>query len=212
MGIVQLNYGYGVDEINKIIDSVNADGVFLHVNHLQEAIQPEGDTNFKDLIPKIEKILPKIKKKVVVKEVGHGFDYESAKRLYDIGIEWIDVAGLGGTSWAWVEAYRREDNIGHLFNAQGIPTDESLIECSKVKGLNLIAGGGVRNGLHIAKSIALGAKLATAPKTLLEPALDSTESCIKELNKFKKELEIAMFSSGVKDLEELSKIELKKID
>ncbi len=210
MGIVQLNYGYGADEINKIIDSINADGIFLHVNHLQEAVQPEGDLNFKDLIPKLGEILPKIEKKVVVKEVGHGFDYESAKALADIGIEWIDVSGLGGTSWAWVEAYRRDDDIGHLLKAEGIPTDESLEQCKKIEGLNLIAGGGVRNGIHIAKSVSLGAKIATAAKPLLAASLESVEACITVLEMMKHEFKLAMFSAGVSNVEELSKLELKK--
>lgn len=208
-GIVQLNYGYGADDLNKIIDSVNADGIFLHVNHLQEVIQPEGDLNWRDLIPKLEKILPKVNKPIIIKEVGHGIDFETAKRLSEIGVEWIDVSGLGGTSWAQVEAYRRSDNLGHLFAAEGIPTDECLIENSKIKDLNLIAGGGIRNGIHIAKSIALGAKLATAAKPLLEASLHSEEDCVKVLERLKKEFKIAMFSAGVKSLEELSELDLR---
>jgi len=210
MGVVQLNYGYGADEINKIIDSINADGIFLHVNHLQEVIQPEGDLNWKDILPKLEKIISKVHKPIVIKEVGHGIDFKSAKRLKEIGIEWIDVSGVGGTSWAWVEAYRREDDLGHLFKAEGIPTDECLIECSKIKGLNLIAGGGIRNGIHIAKAIMLGATLATAAKPLLESALNGTEECIKVLEKMKKEFTVAMFSMGVRTVEELKNCELKK--
>ena len=211
IGLVQLNYGYGADEINRIIDLVDADGIFLHVNHLQEAIQPEGDLNFKDLIPKLEKILPKIKKPVVVKEVGHGFDFRSAKALFNIGIKWIDVSGLGGTSWSFVEGYRRDDNIGHLFKAEGIMTIDSLKQCKQIKGLNLIAGGGIRNGIHIAKSIILGAKIATAAKPLLQPALNSVEECVKVLELMKKEFTIAMFSSGVKNIKELSHLEMQKL-
>lgn len=203
MGIVQLNYNHGADEINQLIDFIEGDGIFLHVNHLQEVIQPEGDTNFKNLIPKLEKILPKIHGEVIIKEVGHGIDFDTAKRLHEIGIKWIDVSGTGGTSWGWVEGYRRQDDLGNLFRAEGIPTDEALIAARKIENLQLIAGGGVRNGIHIAKAIALGADVATAAKPLLAPALESVDECVRVLEKMKKEFKIAMFNVGVKTVKEL---------
>ncbi|MDQ7021670.1 MAG: type 2 isopentenyl-diphosphate Delta-isomerase [Candidatus Dojkabacteria bacterium] len=178
-GVVQLNYGYGADDINKIIDLVEADGIFLHVNPIQEIIQPEGDKNWEGLLLKLSKIIPKIKGNVILKETGHGIDFASAKKLAEMGVKWIDVSGSGGTSWANVEAYRRIDDIGHLFKAEGIPTDELLKSHSKIKGLNLIAGGGIRNGKDVAKSIALGAKIATAAKPLLADALKSDEKFLR---------------------------------
>lgn len=211
MGLVQLNYGYGVKEINKLIDSIEADGIFLHINHLQEAIQPEGDTNFKDLISKLKQILPQIKKPVFIKEVGSGIDFETAKNLSDIGIQWIDVAGLGGTSWTSVESFRREDKIGFTFEEMGIETTESLIQLKDIKSLNVISSGGVRSGLDIAKSIALGAKLASLAKPLLKPALESSDAVYEEIMRFKQELEIAMFVTGAKDLESLAKVKIVKI-
>lgn len=211
MGLVQLNYGYGAKEINKLIDLIDADGIFLHINHLQEAIQPEGDTNFKDLILKLEKILPEIKKPVFIKEVGSGIDFETAKRLSEIGIQWIDVAGLGGTSWTSVESFRRNDKIGFTFEEMGIETTEALIQSSKIKGLNLISSGGVRSGLDMAKSIALGAKLVSCAKPLLKPALESSDAVYEEILKFKKEFEIAMFVVGAKDLKALAKTKITKI-
>jgi isopentenyl-diphosphate delta-isomerase len=210
-GLVQLNYGYGADEINELIDMVEADGIFLHINHLQEAVQPEGDTNFKGLLKKLEEALPKINAPVFVKEVGHGIDLETAKALAEIGIKWIDVAGVGGTSWAWVEAYRREDDLGHIFKAEGIPTDEALQELSKIKELNLIAGGGIRHGIHIAKAIAMGAKFATAAKPLMNPAINSAQEVYDKLMDMQHQLRIAMFSAGVSNLDELSKVELKQL-
>jgi len=208
MGLVQLNYGYGADEINRLIDAIDADGIFLHVNHLQEAIQPEGDTNFKDLIPKLAKIIKKVKKPILIKEVGAGIDLKTAKQLENIGIKWLDLAGLGGTSWTWVEGHRRDDDLGHLFKAEGVPTDEALIAAKKSTKLKLIAGGGIRNGIHIAKAIALGAELATAAKLLLKPALQSSEACLAWFSKIKMQLKVAMFSAGCKNIKQLRKLKL----
>lgn len=204
MGLVQLNYGYGADQINKIIDSINADGIFLHINPMQEAVQPEGDTNFKGLLEKLENVLSKINKPVFVKEVGTGIDHKTAKALSDIGIKYIDVSGLGGTSWTLVESYRRKDKMGFPLGEIGIPTDEAILTCSKIKDLNIIAGGGIRNGVDIAKSIMLGAKLATAAKPLLKPALTSSNECFQLLEMWKKQLQVSMFAVGAKNLDELS--------
>jgi len=211
MGLVQLNYGYGADEINHLIDAIDADGIFLHVNPLQEAVQPEGNTNFEGLLSKLEKVLKKINKPVIVKEVGTGIDGDTARKLFDAGVSWIDVSGTGGTSWAWVEGYRRNDDLGELFKNEGIPTAEALLAARKIAGLNLIAGGGIRNGIHIAKAIALGAKMATAAKPLLGPSLESSEACYKVIKKMEKELRIAMFASGSKDLKSLSGAKIVRI-
>lgn len=208
LGLVQLNYGCGADEINKIIDCINADGIFLHINPLQEAIQPEGDTNFKDLLKKLEKIVPKVTKPILIKEVGNGLSRDNVQNLKDIGIAWIDVAGMGGTNWPWIEGYRRQDDLGELFNDLGIPTAQCIEESANIKDVNLIAGGGIRNGKHIAIAIALGAKLTAAAKPLLEAALESPEACVNIINKFKQELEIAMFATGSGNIEELRKLDV----
>ncbi len=206
MGLVQLNYGYGAKEINKLIDIIEADGIFLHINHLQEAVQPEGDTNFKGLIDKLAKVLPKIKKPILIKEVGNGIDKETAKKLTEIGIEWIDVAGGGGTSWPWVEGYRRDDDLGDIFKTESIPTDKCLIDCREIENLNLIACGGIRNGKHIALSLMLGADMASSAKPFLEPALKSSDACSKIIEKYKREFRISMFAVGAKNIKELKMI------
>jgi isopentenyl-diphosphate delta-isomerase len=202
MGLVQLNYGYGADEINRIIDSVNADAIFLHINPLQESIQPEGDTKFKGLLSKLEKVIPKVNKPILIKEVGTGIDYETAKSLYQIGIKYIDVSGNGGTSWSMVESYRRKDDLGFVFNDFGIPTDEAIISARGIEGLNVIAGGGIRNGVDIAKSIALGAVIATSAGPFLKPAINGSEECIALIEQWKKQLEISMFSTGIRTISE----------
>lgn len=208
LGLVQLNYGYGADEINKIIDSIEADGIFLHINHLQEAVQPEGDTNFKGLMNKLEQVIKKVTRPILVKEVGAGIDDKTARRLYDIGVKWIDVSGLGGTSWTVVEGYRREDALGKTFGAVGIPTDEAIKKASIIKGLDIIAGGGLRSGIDIAKSISLGATMAAIATPLLKPALTSSQACIDYVNNLKRELNVAMFCMGVKNIDGLKKITL----
>lgn len=214
VGLVQLNYGFTEKEFLNIIDSVKADGLFVHINHLQEAVQPEGDTNFKNLIPKLESLLKHINVPIVAKEVGHGIDVESANRLRDIGIEMIDVAGVGGTSWAWIEGYRQPDydetsNLGYLMRDVGTTTDQCIIDIRndevdrEVIPLKLIAGGGIRNGLHIAKALALGADYATAAKPFLSAALESPEAVQKVIQRFRNELRVSMFAAGFSKLDEI---------
>jgi isopentenyl-diphosphate delta-isomerase len=210
MGLVQLNYGYSFDDINRLIDAVDADGIFLHLNHLQEAIQPEGDTNFKSLISKLEKVISRIKKPVIIKEVGAGIDEVSARMLSDIGVKWIDVAGLGGTSWTSVEAYRREDDLGFIFEEVGIPLDQAIMDAKKINGLKLIASGGIRNGLDIAKALILGANMVGAASPLLKSALNSPEAVSAKFKRWHHELKIAMFACGAIDLESLRKLTLIK--
>lgn len=203
MGLVQLNYGYGADDINRIVDAIGADGIFLHVNPLQEAIQPEGDTCFAGLLARLAEVLPKVKVPVVIKEVGAGIDPGSARRLREIGVEWIDVAGTGGTSWAMVEGYRRSDRLGEVFQSVGLPTDEALMGAAQIKGLRLIGSGGIRNGLDMAKALMLGADLVGTAKPLLQPALESVAACSQLIECFHKELKTAMFCTGSKNLAEL---------
>lgn len=220
LGVVELNYGFGYEQIQKLIDLIKADGIFIHINHLQEAVQPEGSTNFRDIFKKLSVIVKKLSVPIIVKEVGHGIDRETALKLQDIGIDWIDVSGTGGCSWAWIEGYRRallegyekDNTIGFTLRSVGIPTSECLENLKNENKLNLIAGGGIRNGLHIAKAIALGAKLATAAKPFMKPALQSTIAVEEVIGKFKKELEVTMFSAGVKNLTELGLLNIERID
>jgi len=211
MGLVQLNYGYGADEINRLIDTVSADGIFLHVNHMQEAIQPEGDINFEGLLSKLEAIIPKINKPVFIKEVGSGIDYNSAKALYEIGVKWIDVSGQGGTSWTSVEAYRRDDDLGFVFQEIGIPLDKAISAAKTIEGLKIIASGGIRNGLDMAKALILGADMVSAAKPLLQSALNSPDEVALQFQRWKKELKLAMFACGASDLASLSKLKLNRI-
>ncbi|RNF00856.1 isopentenyl-diphosphate delta-isomerase [Trypanosoma rangeli] len=211
IGLVQLNYGFGVKEVNRLIKCVNADGLFIHLNHTQEACQPEGDTNFESLLVKLEALLPHITVPVVVKGVGHGIDRKSVIALQKVGVKYIDVSGCGGTSWAWIEGRRQrdvpeEETMGYLFRDVGITTDRALQECASLTrsgNLHLIAGGGIRNGLDIAKSLMMGAECATAAIPFLKAALESPEKVRAMIQKFKKELIVAMFACGVSTIDEL---------
>ena len=127
IGAVQLNYGITHQECNELINSIDADGIYLHLNSLQEVIQPEGDTNFQDLDVKIKKLINTLKKPILIKEVGCGFSDSDFKVLSDIGIKYIDISGSGGTSWSYVESKRSNNsNLGELFKDWGIPTPIAL--------------------------------------------------------------------------------------
>ncbi|ORC91924.1 isopentenyl-pyrophosphate isomerase [Trypanosoma theileri] len=211
IGLVQLNYGFGAKEVNNLIRCVNADGLFIHLNHTQEACQPEGDTNFESLLVKLESLLPEIKVPVIIKGVGHGIDRESVIALKKLGVKYIDVSGCGGTSWAWIEGRRQptvneEENIGYIFRDVGVTTDQCLQECvslTKEGELHLIAGGGIRNGLDMAKALIMGAECTTAAMPFLKAALESPEEVRKVIQRFKKEFIVAMFACGAKNINEL---------
>jgi len=212
VGLVQMNYGFGLKEINNLVDSVKADGLFIHLNHLQEAVQPEGDLNFEGLFQKLADVLPHIKVPVIVKEVGHGMDAYTAKKLSEMGVKCVDVAGVGGSSWAWIEGrrqknYKDEENLGYIFRDAGIKTDESLIQCRKAcPELKLVASGGMRNGLDMIKAVSLGADYSSCAKPFLAAAMESEEAVRALIQRYKKEMKCAMFVSGAKNLEEMKKM------
>ncbi|EAN76883.1 isopentenyl-diphosphate delta-isomerase (type II) [Trypanosoma equiperdum] len=217
IGLVQLNYGFGAADVNRLIECVKADGLFIHLNHTQEACQPEGDTNFENLLEKLKALLPQVKVPVIVKGVGHGIDYESVVALQRAGVKYIDVSGCGGTSWAWIEGRRHpytveEENLGFIFRDVGVTTDQCLTECAplaKKGGLHLIAGGGIRTGLDIAKSLMMGAECATAALPFLKAALEGPEAVRKVIQRLRRELVVAMFACGVKDIASLRRKSLR---
>jgi isopentenyl-diphosphate delta-isomerase len=135
IGLVQLNYGYGLREFQKCIDMIKADALVIHLNPIQEIIQPDGDKNWKGLLTKLEKIINKLSVPVIAKEVGFGLSEGVVKRLYSVGVRIFDTAGWGGTSWAMVEGLRgkADKDLGELFSRWGIPTAESIKMCAKFK-------------------------------------------------------------------------------
>jgi len=214
LGAVQLNYGYGIDECIRSVEICQADALILHFNALQEAVQPEGDGNFSDLLAKVEQICQKLPVPVIAKEVGWGIAENTAKNLADAGIAAIDVAGAGGTSWSQVEMYRaptkRHARVAGAFIDWGIPTAESLRYCRKgAPDVWLIASGGIRNGIDVAKCIALGASLVGLAGDFLRAAVSGgVEGVVETAGAITDELRVAMFCSGASDLKVLSETPL----
>ena len=208
LGAVQLNYGYGLDECRRAVDMIKADALMLHLNPLHEALQPEGQTNFSSLLRKIERICKKLPVPVVVKEVGWGISEPVARKLYEAGVAGIDVAGAGGTSWGEVEKHRSgnndRNNIFTSFAQWGIPTSESIQMARRgARGITLIASGGIRTGLDVAKAIALGADIAGIASPFLKAANDSVQAVISSISDVIEVLRITMFGIGAASLSEL---------
>lgn len=208
LGAVQLNYGYGLDECLHLVNLLEADALILHLNPLQECVQSRGDTNFRGLLSKIAKLCQQLSVPVVVKEVGNGISAVMAQRLIDAGVAAIDVAGAGGTSWAKVESERAQDNkqrrMGQVFADWGLPTAECLNSIRAVAPtIPLIASGGLRNGLDVAKAIALGADLAGLARPFLEAAVESEAAVDELVLVLIAELETALFCTDNATLLEL---------
>lgn len=212
LGAVQLNYGYGIEQCREAVRMIQADGLLLHFNVLQEAVQPEGNRNFKGLTKKIAEVCRQLEVPVVAKEVGSGISGEVALRLKRAGVKAIDVAGRGGTSWYTVEAKRsarKGQPVDLPFADWGIPTEEALAQVRQaVPDLEIVASGGIRNGLDVAKSIALGANIAAIGQPLLAPALKSAEEVVKFLARIIYEIKVTMLCVGAKNLGELGKTPL----
>jgi isopentenyl-diphosphate delta-isomerase len=208
LGAVQLNYGVTVEGARRIVDGIGADALYLHLNPLQEALQEEGDTNFRGLLPKIAALCAGLALPVVVKGVGSGISVATARRLLDAGVAAIDVAGAGGTSWARVEGRRacdpRREVVAEAFAGWGYPTAEATraLRAAFPRAI-LIASGGVRSGVDVAKALALGADLAGVALPLLEPATRSAEAVEAALGMLVDGLRIAQFASGCRVLGDL---------
>ena len=214
LGVVQFNYGYGLDECLRAIEMVQADALILHFNPLQEAVQPEGDSNFADLLSKIEDICNYLPVPVIAKEVGWGFSKRAARQLADAGVAAIDVAGAGGTSWSQVEMYRaptaRHARVASAFIDWGIPTAVSINYCRQsAPDLPIFASGGIKNGIEVAKCLALGASIAGLAGEFLRAADENGVAGVVELAEtITDELRVTMFAAAVPDLHALSKTPL----
>ena len=209
LGAVQLNYKYGVDQCQRAVDMIGADALILHLNALQEAVQPEGDTRFAGLLKKIEIVCRSLQVPVIAKEVGWGFSEQAAHQLFAAGVSAIDVAGAGGTSWTQVEMHRAKTEsqarLAAAFIEWGIPTAEAIQNVRRAAPqLVVFASGGIRTGIDIAKCIALGATLGGMASPFLKAAARSVEDTIQTIEEIRREIQVCMFAAGAKNLNELS--------
>ena len=209
IGAVQLNYRYGIAECLRAVDLLEADALILHLNPLQECIQPQGDTNFSGLLDRIASVCQELPVPVIVKEVGNGISAPMAAQLMSAGVSAIDVAGAGGTSWAKVESERAKTKLqrrlGETFADWGIPTAECITTIRQHSPtLPLIASGGLRNGLDIAKAIALGADMGGLALPFLQAADTSTDAVAELAQILMAEIQTVLFCTGNANLAALT--------
>ena len=215
LGAVQLNYSYALDHCKRAVDMIEADALILHLNPLQEALQPEGDTMFDGLANKIAQVCRQLPVPVIAKEVGWGISSKTAHLLASAGVAAIDVAGAGGTSWSQVEMYRNKDehltNVASAFRGWGIPTSASILEVKHgAPDLLVFASGGLQNGIDIAKCIALGAELGGMAGLFLKAAFISLDATIQTIHEIQREIQVCMFATGTPDLRALRHARLVK--
>lgn len=216
IGAVQLNYGYGVDECKRAVDMVEADALILHFNVLQEAVQPEGDVNFAGILKKVEIVCNALNVPVIAKEVGWGFSEQDVRNLTNAGVSAIDVAGAGGTSWSEVEYHRAPSDfharVAASFADWGIPTADAIQYAAKAApNLPVFASGGLRDGIDIAKSIALGATLGGMAGPFLKAGNQSSEAADQLIQELNAQIRVAMLCSGARSIQKLQQTPLIKV-
>lgn len=208
LGIIQLR-DHGGEWADRAVEMIDAQALCIHLNPLQEAIQPEGDHDMSGCLDALRELCSSCSYPVIVKETGGGISCETAKILWSSGVSAIDVGGWGGTNWAAVERVRvqsrAQDETGDLLIEWGIPTVVSLMEAAPCGG-PVIATGGVRSGIDIAKAVALGADLAGMALPLLKPAMQGEEELYKKIESVNHQLRIAMFLTGSATISELGRV------
>jgi isopentenyl-diphosphate delta-isomerase len=216
LGAVQLNYGYSVNECKRAVEMIEADALVLHLNPIQEVFQVNGNTDFSGLLKKIEKICSSMTCPVIVKEIGYGISASVAKKLQDIGVYGVDVAGAGAVSWSTLESKRSEDivvkNASNAFVDWGNSTAACIESVAEIRNkMKIIASGGVRTGVDIAKAIALGADICSNASDFLQKIMISHADCENFVESVILELRIAMLCVGCKNIQELRSAKLLKV-
>jgi isopentenyl-diphosphate delta-isomerase len=214
IGLAQIANSENFDYIPILIDNIKADALAIHLNAIQEVIQPEGDKKFAGALEKIRELKKQISIPIIIKETGCGISKETAKKIIENGVRIIDVAGVGGTSWVAVEYYRAKEHqeltkekLGKLFWDWGIPTAASILEVKKYSidytDAKIIASGGIRTGIDIAKSLRLGADYAAMARPLLLETLKNENSLFSFVEQKLTELRITMLLTGSRDIYDL---------
>lgn len=210
IGAVQLNKGYGPDDCRRLVEMLKADALVLHLNAIQEALQPEGDTCFRGLIDRITDVCKRLDVPVVVKEVGWGIDPDTVHALFEAGAAAVDLAGAGGTSWSEVERHRISEpwraRVAGNFADWGIPTAQALRAARRERTIGLlIASGGIRSGMDVAKALALGADLAGVASPFLHAAAEGYEAASDLAREYVEVLRVTMFGTGVRSISDLQR-------
>lgn len=215
VGAVQLNYGVDAAAIQAAIDAVGADALNLHLNPLQEAVQPEGDTRFSGLEAKITRLAETLEVPVLLKEVGGGISSSTAAKIADLPVAGVETAGVGGTSWAKVESFRAPEDspqaeVGRRLAGFGVPTAESIRACRRMLSDDrvVIGSGGVRTGMDVAVAIALGADAAAMAAPVLEAAMESEDAAVRVLETLIYELRVICFCTGARTPRDLREVTL----
>jgi len=211
IGAVQLAR-HGVDFAKKAIDMIEANAIAIHLNPLQEVIQPDGYADFKNVIKRLRELKNEVSVPVIVKEIGCGISGKVASTLEDAGVDAVDVAGSGGTNWTLIERIRAENMgaddkvaLAEVFLNWGIPTAAATLEARANTRLPIISSGGIRTGLEAAKALTIGGDMVGFAHPILEPATKSPEAVLEKLNQLKRELITAMFLTGCRDIEALKR-------
>lgn len=209
IGAAQLTRGFGVDEARRAMDMIGADGLIIHLNPLQEACQPEGDRDWRGVGAALAALVRDLGAPVVVKETGAGISAATARRLVEMGVAAIDVAGAGGSNWALIEGERSVQPADRAHAADfadwGIPTARAIAEVrAACPDTTLIGSGGVRDGVDAAKAIALGADLVGQAAGVLEAATRSSEAVVDHFLLLERQLRTACFCTGASELRQLA--------
>lgn len=208
LGAVQLNYGFGIDEARRAVDCLEANALILHLNPLQELIQPEGDRNFAQLTDKIARLAEQLPVPIILKEVGCGLSPQDIQRGIDAGVTWFDLAGRGGTSWSRIESHRTDQSAQHalglLFQDWGYSTPQALQHARPFQDqARFIASGGIRNGIDMVKSVIMGGLVCGIAAPFLTPALESSDAVVAKISHYKHAFQVAQFLVGAPDYQHL---------
>ena len=210
IGCPQLSLGWGVEEAQRCVDMIQADALAIHMNPLQEAVQVRGETRYRGVLAKIGEVASALKVPVVMKETGCGISLEDAEKLESVGVAALEVSGVGGTSWSAVEHHiakaegkRDQEALGESLWNWGIPTAISVVETSRSTDLKIIASGGMRTGVEMAKAIALGADAVGIARPFLQKAVEGPEPLKEHIENILLEFRTVMFLVGAKNVNEL---------
>jgi isopentenyl-diphosphate delta-isomerase len=205
IGAVQLVGMKDSGPVRRAVERIEADALAIHLNVLQEILQPEGNTLFKGMLNGIERMIRELDVPVIVKEIGCGISREVALKLVDAGVKIIDIAGAGGTSWAGIESHRvKQDALARQFWNWGIPTAESLQVISEIESITIIASGGVDGGITMAKAIALGAHLCGAALPFLQAySKEDAEGIVALIREWKEAYRMALLLTGCQNTDTL---------